>query len=65
MQRKQSENKIFSQIENVRKKNNKNWMDLLRLSYQNDPKNTLKILNNILKKDSQLVKLAKQLNKKK
>jgi hypothetical protein len=65
MQRKQSANKIFSQIENVRKKNNKNWMDLLRLSYQNDPKNTLKILNNILKKDSQLVKLAKQLNKKK
>ena len=55
---------IFSKIEKIRRNNNKNWMDLLRLSYKNDPKNTLKILNNILKKDSQLVSLAKKLNKK-
>ena len=28
---------IFKKIENVRKKN-KNWMDLLRLSYESNPK---------------------------
>lgn len=55
--------KLFKKIENIRKNNNKNWMDLLRLSYKNDPKNTIKILNNILKKDNQLIKIAKQLNK--
>ena len=39
-------------------------MDLLRLAYKNDPKNTVKILNNILTKDNQLIKIAKQLRKK-
>ena len=39
-------------------------MDLLRLAYKNDPKNTIKILNNILTKDNQLIKIAKQLRAK-
>ena len=33
--------KIFKDIENIRKKNNKNWMDLLRLSYELSPKKTV------------------------
>ncbi len=63
MPKKIKSNKLFKKIENIRKNNNKNWMDLLRLSYKNDPKNTIKILNNILKKDNQLIKIAKQLNR--
>ena len=48
MPKKLKSNKLFKKIENIRKNNNKNWMDLLRLSYKNDPKNTIRILNNIL-----------------
>ena len=64
MKKKSNSNKLFKKIETIRKNNNKNWMDLLRLAYKNDPKNTVKILNNILTKDNQLIKIAKQLRKK-
>ena len=55
--------KIFKQIENIRKKNNKNWMSILKLAYDVRPKETVKILNQIIVKDSQLIKLAKILKK--
>ena len=64
MKKKSNSNKLFKKIETIRKNNNKNWMNLLRLAYKNDPKNTVKILNNILTKDNQLIKIAKQLRKK-
>ena len=54
---------IFNKIEKVRSKNNKNWMDLLRLSYEYAPEKTLKILSKIIIKDQTLVKLAKKLKK--
>ena len=53
--------KIFQQIENVRKNNNKNWMAILKLAYSTRPKETVKILDQILKKDSKLISLAKKL----
>ena len=52
---------LFKQIENTRKKNNSNWMDLLRIAYDSNPKETIKILKRILKKDETLIKLAKNL----
>tara|TARA_B100000401_G_C52147621_1_gene412462 strand:+ start:302 stop:496 length:195 start_codon:yes stop_codon:yes gene_type:complete len=55
--------KIFKEIENLRAKNNKNWMDLLRLSFEIDPKKTIKIIQNILSKDEKLIKLANKLKK--
>lgn len=55
--------KLFSEIEIIRSKNNKNWMDLLKLSYEVRPKETMKIVNQILNKDEKLVSLAKKLNK--
>lgn len=56
---------IFSKIESIRSKNNKNWMDLLRLSYESSPNKTLFILSKIISKDQILVRLAKQLKKSK
>ena len=56
--------KIFADIEKTRSKNNKNWMDLLRLSFESNPKKTLEIVSEILKKDEKLIKLAKKLKKK-
>tara|TARA_Y100001970_G_scaffold36624_1_gene45240 strand:+ start:3224 stop:3412 length:189 start_codon:yes stop_codon:yes gene_type:complete len=61
---KNKDKKIFDKIQNIRSKNNKNWMDLLRLSYETNPKKTLKILSNIISKDQALVRLARQLKKK-
>ena len=58
---KKKSNQVFKQIENVRKRNNKNWMAILKLAYDVRPKETLKILDQILKKDSQLINLAKKL----
>tara|TARA_A100001388_G_scaffold274762_1_gene258972 strand:- start:9566 stop:9769 length:204 start_codon:yes stop_codon:yes gene_type:complete len=55
---------LFKQIENTRKKNNSNWMNLLRIAYESNPKKTVKILKKILKKDETLIKLAKNLTSK-
>jgi len=55
--------KIFKDIESLRSKNNKNWMDLLKLSYESQPKKTLKIISQILDKDQRLISLAKKLKK--
>ena len=33
---------IISQIENIRKKNNINWMDILRIAFKYNPKATAK-----------------------
>ena len=56
--------KIIDQIENIRKKNNTNWMDLLRLSFKNAPKETAIILSKIYLDDKRISKLAKKLTKK-
>ncbi len=61
--KKNTVSKIFNDIENVRKKNNKNWMDLLRLAYNVNSRETVKILTNILNKDQKLITLAKKLKK--
>lgn len=57
-------NNIFKKIEDTRKKNNSNWMGLLKIAYDSNPEETIKILNKILKKDQALIKLAKSLTKK-
>jgi hypothetical protein len=57
---------LINQIEKIRSKNNKNWMDLLRLSFKLDAKNSSKILSKITnhdKKISAITKKLQQLNK--
>lgn len=55
--------KIISQISNIRSKNNKNWMDLLKLAFKKDPKTAAKILNKITNFDQHISKLTKKLHK--
>ena len=55
--------KLIDSIEKIRSKNNKNWMDLLRLSLELDFNKTSSILNKILKDDSRISKLAKKISK--
>lgn len=54
---------IIDQIEKVRSKNNKNWMNILRLAFKNSPKSTAKIMAEIYKEDNRISKLAKKLTK--
>ena len=55
--------KIIDQIENNRKVNNKNWMDLLRLSFEINPNKTSKIVSKIFQVDKKISDLAKKLTK--
>ena len=49
--------KIVKQIELARSKNNKNWMDLLRLAIKESPKKAKNILSKINKQDRKISKL--------
>ena len=53
--------KLVNQIQKIRSNNNKNWMDLLRLSLKLDHKSTSKILSQIYKDDQKISKLAKKI----
>ena len=55
---------IISKIQKIRQTNNKNWMDLLRLSFSLDPEKSRKIVKEIFKRDNQISNLVKQLTKK-
>ena len=66
MKHKKKYNKYFKtikQIENSRKKNNVNWMNLLRLAFKHNPKETKKIVKEIFRQDKTINKLAKNLVK--
>ncbi len=53
--------KIINQIQKIRTKNNKNWMDLLRLSLELDFNSTSKILKEICKDDKRISALAQKI----
>jgi hypothetical protein len=51
----------INNIQKIRSKNNQNWMDLLRLAYELDPKRASKILKSISKNDVTVNDLLKNL----
>ena len=63
MKKKINKEKIIDQIENVRKKNNTNWMNILRIAFKYAPKETSRIFSQINKKDKSISKLANLLTK--
>ncbi len=54
---------IIDEIEKTRTKNNINWMDLLRNSYNSSPKKTMKILKKINNDDNKISGLFHKLTK--
>lgn len=52
---------FVNKIQKIRSKNNKNWMDLLRLSLKLDYKKTAKIIKDINHKDKKISDLANQI----
>ena len=59
--KKKNYKEIISKIENSRRKNNKNWMDILRLAFKSSPVEASKILSQIYKEDKNISILAKKL----
>ena len=58
---KKNYNKIISQIQKIRSKNNVNWMNILRLSFELDPKRSVKIMKKINYDDKRISKLLNKL----
>ena len=54
---------IINKIEKVRSKNNKNWMDLLRLAFKYSPKEAKNILKKINDHDKEISKLFQEISK--
>ena len=52
---------LLNKIEKVRSKNNKNWMDILRLAIKLDYKKTSNLIKQIYKHDSEISSLAKKI----
>jgi len=55
--------KLINQIELLRKKNNTNWMDILKIAFKFDPKNASKAMNSINKYDKKISELSHKLSK--
>ena len=53
--------KLINDIQKIRSKNNKNWMDVLRLSLELDFNRTAKIIKEINKEDKIISKLANKI----
>mgnify|MGYP001158137237 CR=1 FL=1 len=54
---------IINKIEKIRSKNNKNWMDILRLSFKKTPRQTAKLMSKIYRDDQKISALVKKLSK--
>tara|TARA_Y100001970_G_C14258911_1_gene877923 strand:- start:14051 stop:14242 length:192 start_codon:yes stop_codon:yes gene_type:complete len=63
MKKKKDYLKIIDQIEAIRTKNNKNWMDILRVAFKHSPEESAKILSEILSMDEKLLNISKKLTK--
>jgi hypothetical protein len=63
MRKKKEKNylRIISQIENIRKKNNVNWMNILRVAFKYDAKATAKVMSKIYSDDKRISILVKKL----
>ena len=53
--------KIIYQIENIRKKNNVNWMNILRIAFKYNPKATAGVMSKIYSDDKRIGALVKKL----
>tara|TARA_B100001057_G_C22754050_1_gene912934 strand:+ start:289 stop:474 length:186 start_codon:yes stop_codon:yes gene_type:complete len=54
---------IINKIKSIRSKNNENWMDLLKLAFKHNPKESKKILKRIVDQDKKITQLVKKLSK--
>lgn len=58
-----TDSEIIDEIQKVRTKNNKNWMDILRIAFKYAPEEARSILAEINKSDGKISGLLDQLSK--
>jgi hypothetical protein len=58
-----TDSEIIDEIQKVRTKNNKNWMDILRIAFKYAPEEARSILSEINKSDGKISGLLDQLSK--
>ena len=58
-----TDSEIIDEIQKVRTKNNKNWMDILRIAFKYAPEEARLILAEINKSDGKISGLLDQLSK--
>lgn len=58
-------NKIINHISNARKKNNSNWMQLMKIAFKYAPKESTIILKKINSQDKKISKLVEKISRKK
>ena len=61
---KKNYNKIIAKIASARKKNNINWMNLLKISIKYAPSQSKKILRDINSQDKRISQLLEKITKK-
>ncbi len=55
---------IIDRIEAIRGRNNKNWMDLLRLAFRHAPEEAAQIMTGIYMEDQEISRLVRMLGDK-
>ena len=58
-----NKDKLINTIQKIRAKNNKYWMDLLRLAFKYAPKEASSIIKKINSQDKKISKLLQKLEK--
>ena len=56
-------NNVINAIEKIRSKNNKNWMDIMRLAFKFAPKQASGLIKKINEHDKKISDLLKKLEK--
>jgi len=59
--RMKNKNKVINSIEKIRSKNNKNWMDIMRLAFKHAPNQAKALVKKINSHDQKISKLLKKL----
>lgn len=56
-----TQEEIIDHISKIRERNNKNWMDILRLAFKGHPKDAQEIMARISEADAEITKLTMKL----
>tara|TARA_B100000900_G_scaffold414104_1_gene439807 strand:- start:13502 stop:13705 length:204 start_codon:yes stop_codon:yes gene_type:complete len=61
MENKRTDLEILSEVENIRSKNNVNWMDILRLAFKHAPEEARVLMGRVNEYDGRISDLLKEL----
>lgn len=63
VRRPMTDDRIIKNITGIRTRNNKQWMNMLRLAYASKPRAAAKIMNQIVENDRQVTKWMSRLGR--